>query len=518
MKKDLNTLIEQIQITDVIGEFSNLVKNGSSYKTLCNVHGDTTPSLSINPRKQIYKCFVCDHGGNALDYLIWAQNFSYTDALKYLANLAGENVNDYLNYQQLPTKKDPVIEKLILSAEKINHFGAYYLDLNKENEPLKSWLSVKQLTSKTINHFQLGYFDQDVFNILKDKIAPSDLINLGIVNDQNKLIYQNRITFPIFNHQGQPVSLSGRTLAALNESNPKYLHGKTSQIFSKNQVLYNYHQAKTYQKIYLCEGFMDVIALFQSGYPNAIALMGLDCSEERQQVLKNHKLVLCLDQDRPGRQATIRLIHTLIKNHPDLEVIYFDHPEAKDIDELIRADQTKSKIAIEQPLSAYDFAYQYYFNDIDWNDQKVVEQNLNSFAKLLNYDPIKNQIYQNRLFKDFDFHYDFNKKATKNKDWQAIDDLDLAIISCFYQPQVLQNPQVVNQILNTDWKDINKWKMIKKLLNLELDFSPSQIKSFDKLIMNHRNNLLTSDQQLIEHLQKLATTNEFSKTKASFKN
>ena len=117
----INDLIAKVNIVDIIENFSKLTKFGSSLKTLCNVHGDKTPSLSINPKKQIYKCFVCDHGGNALDYLMWAQNFSWNEAVEYLIKASGENVE---NFQSLFQNKKPKSENEVklLSYETISSF------------------------------------------------------------------------------------------------------------------------------------------------------------------------------------------------------------------------------------------------------------------------------------------------------------------------------------------------------------------------------------------------------------
>ena len=389
--KDVKDLIDQINITELIADFSALIKTGSSYKTLCNVHGDRSPSLSINPRKQIYKCFVCDHGGNALDYLIWAQKFSYPDAVKYLAKLVGDDSSSYLNDYEPKIKYNEKQLSLIDCFKDVTNLFSYYLNIYENKEPLKTILKQRNLTNQEIIKYQIGYApnanEDNYLNIIQNKNhSLSTLINASIISETNqKLIFNNRLIFPILDEDENVIALSGRAINQNQE--PKYFHSKESLIFKKNQTIYNYHRAKKYDELIIVEGFMDVIAFNKINQDNAIALMGLSLNSEQIQKIKKHKKVfLCLDQDEAGIKTTITMIEVLMKNNIKGSVLKID--DYKDADELVNTNDgiNKLKKVYQNPIAFVDYIYEYFlktFNLSKIEEIKLLINELKRFTKHL---------------------------------------------------------------------------------------------------------------------------------------
>lgn len=498
-------LINQVAIVDLIANFSSLTKAGSTYKTICPNHGDNSPSLSINSSKQIYKCFVCDHGGNALDYLIWAQKFSYPQAITYLANFSGLNPSDYLDQNQNDqANKDPIITKYLEAMKLIHNTCAYNLDLyTQSDQNLKQYLTTRGLTNNLITHFEIGYLDQNAYQILTKRIDQATLMNLGLINENGRPIYHKRLIFPIKDPQGNPIAISGRTLEQVSDQNVKYLHSKASRIFQKDHSLYHYDQAKTNQTLYLCEGFMDVVGLKRCGYNNGVALMGLDLGLNRLKLLNHHDLIICFDQDQAGKQAAFNLVQKLIATNPLIKVVSFNDPQAKDIDELSLKNPTLAKQVLDQPLDGVAFSYQFCFQNLDWNNPQLVKNALNQFQSVIAHDPTLVQIYQQRLMQDYHFQYQFlfqpTQSATKTKPHINLTGADLVLLSCFQNPDWIDQPQIYQALIAYPWNDVQKWKIIKALI-LKQPLNPTQIKSFLDLIKNHRHQLHPDPQSLLKAL------------------
>ena len=388
----INDLIAKVNIVDIIENFSKLTKFGSSLKTLCNVHGDKTPSLSINPKKQIYKCFVCDHGGNALDYLMWAQNFSWNEAVEYLIKASGENVE---NFQSLFQNKKPKSEneiKLLKVLQEASDIFNYYLNiyLDERNNDITNFVLKRNLSKELIDKFKLGYApsfnsENNYIDILEKKEnEKAALINASILNDAGSHpFYVNRLIFPIIDEDNNVVAFSGRKIDDQDDKLPKYLNSKESLVFKKSSIIYNYNNARKFDSIIIVEGFMDVISLAKIGYDNAVALMGLYISKNLVDKLKNHKeILLCLDNDQAGLNATMKLISIFLKNNINAYVIV--NEETKDVDEIINLPDGKEKIIniFNNKLKMIDFVWNYFSKDVEKDNYQQIKDMI---LKLVEY-------------------------------------------------------------------------------------------------------------------------------------
>lgn len=417
----INDLIAKVNIVDIIENFSKLTKFGSSLKTLCNVHGDKTPSLSINPKKQIYKCFVCDHGGNALDYLMWAQNFSWNEAVEYLIKASGENVE---NFQSLFQNKKPKSEneiKLLKVLQEASDIFNYYLNiyLDERNNDITNFVLKRNLSKELIDKFKLGYApsfnsEDNYIDILEKKEnEKATLINASILNDAGSHpFYVNRLIFPIIDEDNNVVAFSGRKIDDQDDKLPKYLNSKESLVFKKSSIIYNYNNARKFDSIIIVEGFMDVISLAKIGYDNAVALMGLYISKNLVDKLKNHKeILLCLDNDQAGLNATMKLISIFLKNNINAYVIV--NEETKDVDEIINLPDGKEKIIniFNNKWKMIDFVWNYFSKDVEKDNYQQIKDMI---LKLVEYSKDFDQFLildlSNRLAKQFEI----NKEIISN--------------------------------------------------------------------------------------------------------
>lgn len=393
MARDIKELISQVNITELIGNFSKLYKAGASYKTLCNVHGDTSPSLSINPRKQIYKCFVCNHGGNALDYLIWAQRFTYNQAIEYLVNFVGEDLKDFQIKSKINFNEKQI--EIVNALKDANNLFRYFLDIYLEtNNDVKNFLLERKLTKEEIIKYSIGFAPlQDDSNnsyvdlLIKKGNHPAVLINASLVNENNNNpFFYNRIIFPIFDEESNLVAFGGRKLSN-NDSSPKYIHSKESSIFKKSSIIYNYQNASKYEQLIIVEGFMDVIAFNKIGFDNAVAIMGVALTNEHIKKIKKHKEILVfLDNDQAGLQSTLGVIKILLKNK--IEAFVINNDLSKDADEIVNSENGKEKLLSllsNNKISFSDFVYNYFINNFELSNSVNLQKSLQWLKEYTQY-------------------------------------------------------------------------------------------------------------------------------------
>lgn len=399
----IKELIEKINIVDLIANFSSISKAGSSYKTLCNVHGDKTPSLLINPRKQIYRCFVCDHGGNALDYLIWAKKFNYQQAVEYIAKEVGENLSDY-QFQKKSIYYNENQQKNIKVLSDALDLFKYYLDVySQTNKQVQKFLKNRNLTYEDIKKYSIGFVpdisSENYLDLLIRKLhSPSILINTSLMNEEtNKPFFNNRIIFPIFDEENNIVGLSGRKIS--NDDSPKYINSKESVIFKKSSIIYNYQNAKNHDDLIIVEGFMDVIAFGKIGYDNAIALMGTAITNAHIQKLKrHHEILVFLDNDQAGINSTLKTIKLFLKYNINGFVIKNEFH--KDADEIVNSLNGKEKLLkiLNNKIKFIDFVYEYFVVSLDKTNTDSIKETIN---KLQHFTKYLDELSFNKLVNDF---------------------------------------------------------------------------------------------------------------------
>ncbi|CUX49741.1 DNA primase [Clostridium sp. C105KSO13] len=338
-------LIEEVRIkndiVDVISSYVRLQKKGSSYFGLCPFHNEKSPSFSVSRGKQMYYCFGCGAGGNVFTFLMEYENFSFVEALKFLADRAGVELPEAKYSKEAKEKAD-----LRSTLLEINKIAAQYFYVQLKSEQGKAaytYLKKRELSDDMVKAFGIGYsnkYSNDLFHYLKSKGYSEELIRqAGLINtDEKNGIYDkfwNRVMFPIMDVNSRVIGFGGRVMG---DAKPKYLNSPETAIFDKSRNLYGLNRARTSRKSYflLCEGYMDVISLHQAGFTNAVASLGTALTAGHALLIKRYvqEVYLTYDSDDAGTKAALRAVPILKDAGIEAKVIRME--PYKDPDEFIK--------------------------------------------------------------------------------------------------------------------------------------------------------------------------------------
>ncbi|HIY63038.1 MAG TPA: DNA primase [Candidatus Mediterraneibacter stercoripullorum] len=368
-------LIEEIRtrndIVDVISGYVRLQKKGSSYFGLCPFHNEKSPSFSVSRQKQMYYCFGCGAGGNVFTFLMEYENYTFVEAVKYLAQRAGIELPEEDNSKEARQKAD-----LRSSILEVNKLAAkyFYVQLKSERgEQAYSYLKDRKLTDATITAFGLGYsnkFSNDLYKYLRGKGYSEELIRqAGLIStDEKSGVYDkfwNRVMFPIMDVNSRVIGFGGRVMG---DAKPKYLNSPETPVFDKSRNLYGLNRARTSRKPYflLCEGYMDVISLHQAGFTNAVASLGTALTPGHASLIKRYvkEVYLTYDSDEAGTRAALRAVPILRDAGITARVVRMD--PYKDPDEFIKnlgAEEYEKRIS--QARNGFMFSIEMLEKDFD---------------------------------------------------------------------------------------------------------------------------------------------------------
>ena len=305
-------------IVDVISSYVKLQKKGSSYFGLCPFHNEKSPSFSVSREKQMYYCFGCGAGGNVFTFLMEYENYSFQEALKYLADRAGVDLPEAEYSKEARERAD---QKAILLE--INKVAAqyFYVQLKSpQGAHALSYLKDRGLSDEMIHSFGLGYsnkYSNDLYQYLKSKGYRDELIvKAGLVTVDERYgasdKFWNRVMFPIMDSNSRVIGFGGRVMG---DAKPKYLNSPETMIFDKSRNLYGLNRARSSRKPYflLCEGYMDVISLHQAGFSNAVASLGTALTPGHASLIKRYvkEVYLTYDSDEAGTKDALRAMPIL---------------------------------------------------------------------------------------------------------------------------------------------------------------------------------------------------------------
>ncbi|MCF7930421.1 MAG: DNA primase [Acholeplasmataceae bacterium] len=370
---------EKTPIVDLVSEFVSLAKKGKNYMGLCPFHQEKTPSFSVSPEKNIAKCMSCGEGGTPINFYRKIKNISFEEAAAILAERAG------IEIKTAKVKKDPNTLYYQLMNEVASFYQFNLKNSEKGQEALK-YLYLRQMTDELIAHFKIGYapaHGNTLYQVLKDKkYSVSDMILLGVVKQSDDGSYydlfSDRVIFPITNHKGEVVGLSGRTL---NPKDPvKYVNSPETVIFKKGHLLYHLNEAlsdiRMSKQVVLYEGFFDVISSYSAGVKNGVATMGTALTVNQAKLIKSvtQSVIVAYDGDSAGLKAIDHAIPVLEKEQLKVEVLTI--PEKMDPDDFVKAygPEKFEMLFGEYTKDAYAFRYDYYKrgkNLSDANDMKA---------------------------------------------------------------------------------------------------------------------------------------------------
>ncbi len=338
----IREVADKNDIRDVISQYVNLKKAGSSYVGLCPFHNEKTPSFSVSPQKGIFHCFGCGEGGNVIHFMMKIENMPFVEAVEKLAQRAGITLpktddRDNERHARIAKERDTVYEINMASAE------YFYSNLKGSNNAVE-YLKKRLLSGADAKKFFLGYAKDGWDNLFKHLLSlgygEGDILKAGLIkaSDNGKYydFYRNRIMFPIFDTRNRVIAFGGRSLG---DDKPKYLNSPDTAVFSKSRNLYFLNVARRSKKdfVILVEGYMDVVALAKNGYTNTVATLGTALTAAQAKLIASEfkEVVICYDSDGAGRNATNKAIRILREQEITISVLNLR--DKKDPDEYINS-------------------------------------------------------------------------------------------------------------------------------------------------------------------------------------
>lgn len=375
-------------IVSVIGKYVRLKRTGSGYTGLCPFHNEKTPSFHVNPARQMYKCFGCGVGGNVLTFVMEYENLTFPEAMEMLAEEAGIDLP-----KQEMTAQQKQQEGLRQTLLEINKKAArYYFALLKSPRGKigYDYLTGRGLTDETILHFGLGYAGQgggELYRYMK-KEGYSDQVlkETGLFKMDERGAYDkfwNRVMFPIMDANNRVIGFGGRVMG---DAKPKYLNSPETRIFDKSRNLFGLNYAKRGKRsnMILCEGYMDVIALHQAGFTNAVASLGTAFTEQQANLIRRYtdEVLLTYDSDGAGVKAAMRAIPMLRRAGITGKVIHME--PYKDPDEFIKnlgADEFEKRI--EEAQNSFFFEIEVIKRNYSMSDPEQKTKFIHEIARKL---------------------------------------------------------------------------------------------------------------------------------------
>lgn len=384
----LEDVKDKNDIVDVISSYTTLKKSGTSYVGLCPFHSEKTPSFHVSSDKQLYYCFGCGAGGTVINFIEAAENLDFLETVRFLAERAGIAVPE----ENMEDTAETRLKNRIFEMNKIAG-KTYFKMLNSSAGSVAlSYLRNRGLKDETITKYGLGYSLDSwdfMYRTLKSKgYGDDEIVKSGLcVNKNGKIFdfFRNRVMFPVMDVRGNVIAFGGRDLG---DGMPKYLNTGDTPVFKKRYNLFNLNIAKNIKTdfIILAEGYMDVIALYQGGFGNAVASLGTSFAPEHSRLLKRYtqKVVISYDSDAAGRNAAVKAAAILKKDGIKVKVLKISG--AKDPDELIKKFGPEAyQEAINSALSGIEFDLMGIYPEGGFTDDDERVEYVKKAADILKY-------------------------------------------------------------------------------------------------------------------------------------
>lgn len=419
--EEINEIRSRANIVDIISGYLQVSSKGKNYVALCPFHNDHSPSLIISPEKQIFNCFTCRTGGNVFSFVMKYENVSFAEAVSIVAKKVGFNLkNDVFVKSENKYSKDYEIYEYAMKF--------YLNNINTaDGSKAREYLLKRGINETIIKEFKLGYSgsSKDTFyKLATNKGWDTETLNkLGLINKVNENVYDtfiNRVVIPIENLKGEVVGFTGRIFNG-EDNTAKYLNTKETEIFKKSSLLFNYHNAKNYirdrKSVIVVEGNMDAIKMSAKGFKNVVALMGVALSNEQIDILKRLKVpvILMLDNDNAGEDATIKNGESLINSDVDTKVVRLSG--AKDPDEYLEKfgiDAMQNNI--DKAIKYIDFKIECLKKDKDLSNMEDLITYVKEVINSINgEDDLTKEIILSKISKDYAIDIDILKSNLKTE-------------------------------------------------------------------------------------------------------
>ncbi len=341
--RSVENVIDVARIEDVVRDYVDLKQRGSNLIGLCPFHKEKTPSFSVSPSKNIFKCFGCGKGGTPIHFLMEAEQITFPEAIRQLAKKYQIALEETAQKETAAEDKLERESLFIINQFTLDFYKSYLWENPIGQSVALAYFKQRGFLESTIQKFDLGFApdepDSLIQSALKHGFKMELLQKLGLVNSHQKDFFRNRVIFPIHNLTGKPIAFAGRLLTTSTKS-PKYINSPETELYNKSKTLYGLHLAKRSmrEKNYaiLVEGYTDVMALHQAGIENAVASSGTSLTEEQIQIIKRitSNVTILYDGDPAGIKAATRGIDLLIQEGLDVKIALI--PDKEDPDSFIR--------------------------------------------------------------------------------------------------------------------------------------------------------------------------------------
>ena len=461
----VNAIRRKHPIREIVERYVSLTKKGEDYWGLCPFHSDNNASMSVSTRLDMFQCFACHKAGNIFNFIAGMENISYGEAIHLLAREDGYDIGPVY-------KKENVYAKDYEIMSLASKFYQNNLNSTLGANAIK-YLQDRKIDRDTIKKFEIGLSTsrQSLIPFLKNKYKIEDLIELGLANDNEQDVFDNRIMIPIHDLNGNHVGFGGRIYQTKDSS--KYVNTRATRIFDKSRILYNYHRAHNKlnknDAIIIMEGYFDVIRASTVGIDNCVAPMGTSLTKQHIGILKKitNSIILCFDGDRAGRDATMKAIELLDKENINLKVIDL---EGMDPDEFI-IDKGKEAFIdkVNNPINVIDFKMQVLKENKNLNDTKEISNYLDEIIKELikEKDSFIVELTLKQLEKKFNIDYSTLMERYNN-----------------YKKRVINSNKINNNKVNNNQKNVlNKYGQATNNLLYYMTVSPEIIDNVTKKVI-----------------------------------
>ncbi|HZJ18538.1 MAG TPA: DNA primase, partial [Patescibacteria group bacterium] len=486
---------EKIDIVSLISEFITLKKAGRNFKANCPFHNEKSPSFVVSPERQIWHCFGCQKGGDALSFLMEYEHIEFPEALRILGKKVGVEIKEVFGSPTFSQK-----EKIFQINKQAAKFYNYILTKHIIGKKSLNYLTQKRnISDKLIETYQLGFSPvagNALTNYLidKKKYNKNDLLDAGISFTREGRIFdffKGRIMFPLMNQHGNVVGFSGRILEdnVSSFSGPKYINTRDTIVYHKGSQFFGLNNAKeeikNKQQAILVEGEFDVISAFKEGIRNVIAVKGTALTENQVAILSRFtpKVSLCLDVDSAGFEAVKRSLLVLEKRGLLTTVII---PNGKDPDEAIKNDSLEFKKAIKNDIGVYDYLIEKALVAVNKKEalgkRKITDELLPFVAQISN--EVLKEHYLKKISEEIDTSYEsLNKEVEKLQSGKKTNEILSPKKEKRTRREVLEEYLValiiqaedISYVLESDLKNFEKYKFItlsyKKIIDNLINFS-----------------------------------------------
>jgi DNA primase len=338
----IQQILGRLDIIDVIGGFVKLKKRGTNYLGLCPFHNEKTPSFTVSPTKEIYKCFGCGRSGNAISFLMEHEKYSYVESLRWLANKYGIEIEETFTSDEERQQLQAADSLYIINSFAQQFFSKMLFETEEGKDIGLSYLKERGFREEIIKKFQLGYSPEQRDAFTKEALAKQFsqelLLKTGLVvlrNEQLTDNYRGRVIFPVHNHSGKILGFGARILKS-NDKAPKYINTPENEIYVKSKILYGSYFARQAidkaDECLLVEGYTDVISLHQAGIENVVASGGTSLTQDQLRLIKKYSnnLTIIYDGDPAGVKAALRGLDMALEEGLNVKLVLIPDNEDPD--------------------------------------------------------------------------------------------------------------------------------------------------------------------------------------------